>query len=286
MAENDTLNAADELLAAAGMSTDDFADEPEGEEGKGDGKETEAPAWQTEIGKLRDEFRQGQSTNQMQVMQALSAAVGKKDAAPPKEDEISPNDQAALHKLALENPAVMQALIDRNVEKAVAAKTAKIEDQLAAKMARNGAADYLRSQVYELYGDEIKDQNSEIMRTIGTVQAKLRTMLDPSMIGTQQEAELSVLLAAALNPKAVSKRQRSRDDAFEKTRAQRLARAAAMAGLGGREQKDDGKFSDDELELFDRFGLDLTKDGPEILANRKRTRMNYMNKGQLMSQDE
>lgn len=284
MDDEKTLSAADELLAAAGMSTDDFAEGGESQAKPEESKEQVA-AWQGEISKLKDELRQNQQTQQMQVMQALSQAVGQKQApAPEKEDELSPEDKGALHKLALENPAVMEALIERNVGKALSVETKKIEERMASKMQRTNATDYLRSQVYALYGDEIKDQNSEIMRTLGTVQAKLRTMLDPSMHNTPEEAELAVLIAAGLNPKAVSKRQKSRDDAFEKTRSERLSRAAAMAGLGGREEREDGKFTDDELALFQEFGMDPEKDGDYIKEHKKRHRLSYLSGGRIVGE--
>jgi len=280
-----TLNAADELLAAAGMTTDDFSDTEERAPSKETqaGEEPKPEPWKAEISKLQEELRQSQQSQQYQVMQALSGALGKQ--APTHDadkDDLSPEDQTQLHQLAMTNPAVMQALIDRNVEKAVSAKTKQMETQIAAKMQRDGAQNYLRDQVYAIYGDDIKDPNSEIMRTLGTVQQKLRTMLDPSMHGTPQEAELAVLIAAGLNPKAVSKRQKSRDEAFDRTRSERLSRAAAMAGLGGREPADDKNFSEDELNLFETFGMDPDKDGEEIRTLRKKNRMNYLSGGRIV----
>ena len=268
-----TLNAADELLSAAGMSTADFSDTDETPPAK-EAQEGEAKPepWKAEISKLQEELRQSQQSQQYQVMQALSGALGKQAAPPaPDKDDLSPEDQTQLHQLALTNPAVMQALIDRNVEKAVSARTKQMEAQLAAKMQRDGAQGYLRDQVYAIYGDEIKDPNSEIMRS-----------LDPSMHGTPQEAELAVLIAAGLNPKAVSKRQKSRDEASDRTRSERLSRAAAMAGLGGREPADEKNFTDDDLALFEVFGMDPDKDGDEIRSLKKKNKMNYLSGSRIV----
>jgi hypothetical protein len=284
MMDDKTLNAADELLAAAGMSTDDFSDTDEAPPAK-ETQEGEAKPepWKAEISKIQEELRQSQQSQQYQVMQALSGALGKQAPPPaPDKDDLSPEDQTQLHQLAMTNPAVMQALIDRNVEKAVSARTKQMEAQLAAKMQRDGAQGYLRDQVYAIYGDEIKDPNSEIMRSLGAVQQKLRTMLDPSMHGTPQEAELAVLIAAGLNPKAVSKRQKSRDEAYDRTRNERLSRAAAMAGLGGREPAYEKNFTDDDLALFEVFGMDPDKDGDEIRSLKKKNKMNYLSGSRIV----
>ena len=277
------LDAVAELLNAEGIADSDFDEEPQEAEEQKDAKPAQPPE---DIKELRQQLQQQQNMLQQMMWQMTQQNNNKKAPEPAQEqsDQWTPEERQRIWEMAGKNPELFEALVERQAESIVDKRMKTLEKQLAERFQRDGNGTYLKQQAYDLYGEDIKDPSSEIIKNMAFVKDKISKFLDPTIRGTERENEIALLLSAGLNPKAVSKRLMAREDAENRTREARLRRAAAAAGVGSRgSAQTEDKLTDNDLALFEEYGMDPDdeKTRDYILKAKKTEKMGIMDAGLL-----
>ena len=243
---------------------DDFEEIQEGETAaaatlaeKPAGEAAAVPEWKAELDKRMAESDRRMTDTLSTFMEGLKGLVPKPAAATPEPQ--GDDDMSNLWALAKDNPALMQAIIEKQVEVRVGKAAAAIKGEVNADMERRHAGEAI-SGILANYRDDIaQGSNSAILRAQPAFKAALAKMLDPSMIGSQQHEQLAYALAAAANPKAVSKHYVEHAKTREAKRMQQAQRLTALAGLGRNSVTDaEPEITDKDYDIARSMGIDLS----------------------------
>jgi hypothetical protein len=241
---------------------EDFGDN-EGETPEAAKPEAEAaaavPEWKAELDKRMAESERRTTETLSTFMEGLKGLMPK--PATPTPEPAGDDDMTNLWALAKDNPALMQAIIEKQVEVRVGKAAAAIKGEVNADMERRQAGEAITGILANYRDDIAQGSNSAILRAQPGFKAALAKLLDPSMVGSQQHEQLAYALAAAANPKAVSKHYVEHAKTREAKRMQQAQRLTALAGLGRSPSQDtEPEITDKDLDLARTFGIDLANE--------------------------
>jgi len=274
-----------EALEVLNEEPEGGGDPPEG--GEGDPKPNDADALRAELAELRQSQHE-QSLRTVAMVSEMNATMKamKTNNQQPAAQPTGEMTDAEMLDAAAKDPQYMPAVLEKIVGSRVDAKTDAMRKKLMGDLDRRAVDDRLKGIVSDNYADELTNQNSEILRSASEMKTMLNDLLDPSVRGTAMHDRLALLMGAATNPGAVSKREVSRIKADDDRREQQLERLSNFARSGGSSPltPKKPKWTEDDDAIADALGFDAsTPEARErILARREEQQIMAMKEGSIV----
>uniref|UniRef100_A0A6M3XPX4 Uncharacterized protein n=1 Tax=viral metagenome TaxID=1070528 RepID=A0A6M3XPX4_9ZZZZ len=234
-----------------------------------------------------EDMRRDMRNQQMQLTSTLADLTRALRTEPQKREEVSMEDDPAWG-LAKDVPQILPQLVGSEIEKRLERHFKGFEDRIMAGVNKRDSAKELKSRLLSTYREELSDPNSPILQNLQEARQLLEPLLEGSERGSDRANQIAFLLAAALTPDAVAKRQNAKTKAESEARERQKERASAMGGVGRRSgATEEPALTDEDYEMAYKFGIDLEdpKERKEILRLKKQSQL-YKIKGGSMMQEE
>lgn len=172
----------------------------------------------------------------------------------PKPQQLTA-DQWAVAKTM---PELIPHLVRSDLAKDWDERFEKFEQRLYQTLGRQNATQNLGKVIRDHYAEEIRDPKSEIMGLAPDVKKMLEPFLRPEVLGTDNHDQLSLLVAAAMKPNAVAKREVARSQAREQARQAAQDRSSSMGEGSNRSSRSaEPQITEEHEAIARRLGVNL-----------------------------